>query len=297
MKNKGGMDSLGNRMKSYEISYSRKLVNRMFTIIRMDGAAFHTYCKGLIKPFDKGLVDDMISTTKFLCENVQGCKLGYVQSDEISLILTDFDNITTQPWFGNELQKMCSTSASLVTSKFNQLRLKRHLENNLIEVSNYLKWRSQDAIRNSISACAQSLYSHKELHLKGGEAKQELIFQKGGKLINNLVNCGYIPVVNILNPFAEFKKKDNFNWNDVPPHLKRGTTISKQLIKKYYSNEVYEKDKRPENIKLNDGWNVEMPTPGEFDYFKMVDEWTAYPADYSSAFELLIPILKPNLVG
>ena len=234
-------DSLGDRMKSfYEDRFRIKLPRRTYTLIRIDGKAFHTYTKGLERPFDKGLMDDMDETTAFLCKNIQGAKFGYVQSDEISILLTDFDEQTTDMWFDGNLQKMASIAASMATAKFNQLRMIRFAKNNLdpntsiasllidqtmnlseiqefklamfdarvfqitsaIEVENYFIWRQQDATRNSISSVAQSMYSPSELHKKNTDAMQELIFQKG------------------------------INWNDYSPREKRGSVIRKVQVEK-----------------------------------------------------------------
>lgn len=226
------VDSLGDRMKNfYEDSYRYYLPRKTYTIIKCDGKAFHTYTKGLVKPFDQGLIEDMDATAIYLCQEIMGAKLAYVQSDEISIIITDFDDIGTQAWFGNNLQKMVSVAASMATSKFNELRLLRKCSTHLIdengesykslgqseilkmkfaefdarvfqipqkvEVENYLIWRQQDATRNSISSVAQSLYSHKELSKKSSDEQQELIFQKGQ------------------------------NWNDYPVGQKRGRIIEK----------------------------------------------------------------------
>lgn len=121
-------DELGDRMKSfYEDRTRTKLPRRTYTVIRIDGKAFHTYTAGLKRPFDEELISDMNETTKYLCENIQGVKMGYVQSDEISLILTDFDKLTTSAWFDGNIQKMVSVAASMATSKFNQLRMARIL--------------------------------------------------------------------------------------------------------------------------------------------------------------------------
>lgn len=198
-------DDLSIRMKKYEQSTKYKLTPRSFTIIRIDGKAFHTYCKGLEKPFDEGLIEDMNETTKYLCKNIMGCKLGYTQSDEITLVLTDFDSLSSEPWFDGTVQKIVSVAASYATSKFNQLRTIRMLEKtqaaytsvdriktNILahfdarvfqipfieEVINNLIWRQQDATRNSIQAVAQSLYSHKQLENKNSSELQEMIFQK-----------------------------------------------------------------------------------------------------------------------
>lgn len=215
------------RMKAnYESRSKTFLTRRTPVIIRLDGKAFHTYTKGLNKPFDEGLIADMEATTKYLCENIQGVKLGYCQSDEISLLLTDYDDLQTQAWFDYNVQKMTSISASMATANFNQLRLEREILKytyeqgyesyadslplpNLAffdsrvfnipneEVSNYFLARQKDAVKNSIAMLAQSLYSHKELNQKNQSDMQEMCFQKGQ------------------------------NWNDLDYRKKRGCTIIK----------------------------------------------------------------------
>ena len=216
-------DPLGDRMKDfYEDRTRYKLARRTNTIIRIDGKAFHTYTKGLQRPFDQGLMEDMNKTTEYLCQNIQGAKFGYVQSDEISILITDYDDIDTHAWFDANLQKMASIAASLATAEFNRLRLIRKMNTTVAtagsileqfklahfdarvfqipyqeEVINYFIWRQQDATRNSISSVAQSLYSTKELHGKKTSDMQEMIFQKG------------------------------INWNDYSPREKRGSVIRK----------------------------------------------------------------------
>lgn len=118
-------DSLGDRMKeNYENRAKTYLVRRMPVIIRLDGKAFHTFTKGLKKPYDEIFHNTMNETMKYLCENIQGCKLGYTQSDEITLLLTDYDTLTTDAWFDNNVQKICSVSASMATMVFNKTLLK-----------------------------------------------------------------------------------------------------------------------------------------------------------------------------
>lgn len=114
-------DSLGDRMKNnYENRAKTYLTRRMPVIIRLDGKAFHTFTKGLKKPYDEIFHNTMNATTKYLCENIQGCKLGYTQSDEITILLTDYDTIDTDAWFDNNVQKICSVSASMATMAFNK---------------------------------------------------------------------------------------------------------------------------------------------------------------------------------
>lgn len=113
--------TLGDRMKNNYENISRYyLTRRMPVIVRIDGKSFHTFTKGFKKPFDDILVKTMQDTMKYLCENIQGCVLGYTQSDEISLVLVDYAELTTDAWFGNNLQKMCSVSASMATLAFNK---------------------------------------------------------------------------------------------------------------------------------------------------------------------------------
>lgn len=220
--------ALAKRMKeNYEQRTKYKMTRRLPTIIRLDGKAFHTYTKGLDKPFDEGLIEDMMETTRFLCQEIQGVKCGYTQSDEISLLLTDFDKLETDAWFDYNIQKMTSIAASIATAKFNQLRYNRALKvsqntEGFIawkqisiqtmaffdarvfqipekeEVVNYFLWRQRDAEKNSVAMLAQSLYSHQELHKKNGSDMQEMSFQKG------------------------------HNWNDLHFSKKRGSFIVKQ---------------------------------------------------------------------
>lgn len=227
-------DELGDRMKEYYENRTRiMLPRRTYTIIRIDGKAFHTYTKGMNKPFDDGLMQDMDETAIYLCKKIQGAKLGFVQSDEISILMTDFDKLTTDAWFDGNIQKIVSVAASMATAKFNQLRWIRFVTekyNNTTEkvewlwfmqaaglklaefdartftipskteVANMMVWRQQDTVRNSISSVAQSLYGNKELENKNMSVQQEMIFQKG------------------------------INWNDYAPKYKRGRVIVKETF-------------------------------------------------------------------
>lgn len=126
-------DDLGDRMKRYEDTNRFILPRRTYTIIRIDGKAFHTYTRGCDKPFDTGLIEDMQQTTLALCKQIQGCKFGYTQSDEISLVLTDFDDLNTTAWFDGNIQKITSVAASIATAEFNKLRLLRKIKDYTID--------------------------------------------------------------------------------------------------------------------------------------------------------------------
>lgn len=229
--------SLGDRMKNNYENISRYyLTRRMPVIIRVDMKAGHTFTKGLKKPFDDVFVKSMQDTMRYLCKNIQGCVLGYTQSDEISLALTDYAELTTDAWFGNNLQKMCSVSASMATLAFNQAfnrnylsRLARKIDTldttkdtteyikvlekvkdkgamfdsrvftiPKEEVCNYFIWRQQDAIRNSIQSVGQANFSSKELHRKSCKDIQDMLMTKKG-----------------------------INWDDFATTLKRGSCCIK----------------------------------------------------------------------
>lgn len=114
-------DELGTRMKEfYESVPKTKLMRRTPVAIRIDGKAFHTFTRGFNKPFDDVLINTMQDTMKYLCENIQGCVLGYIQSDEITLILVDYKRLNSSAWFDYEVQKMCSIAASMTTMAFNK---------------------------------------------------------------------------------------------------------------------------------------------------------------------------------
>ena len=114
-------DELGMRMKAYYEEIPKvKLMRRTPVMIRIDGKAFHSFTRGFKKPFDSVLTKTMQETTKYLCENIQGCVFGYTQSDEISLVLVDYKKLNSSAWFDYELQKMCSIAASMATMAFNK---------------------------------------------------------------------------------------------------------------------------------------------------------------------------------
>lgn len=118
---------IGNRMKAYEKVSKSVLMKRTPVVIRLDGCHFHTFMRGWIKPFDPFMQKAMEYTTLELCNRIQGCVFGYTQSDEITLILCDYQTLETDAWFDNEVQKICSVSASMASLYFNQF-----LANNFI---------------------------------------------------------------------------------------------------------------------------------------------------------------------
>lgn len=114
-------DQLGQRMKTfYEQVPKYKLYRRTPVAIRIDGKAFHTFTRGFAKPFDEVLGNAMVRTMEYLAKNIQGCVFAYQQSDEITLLLIDYQTFETDAWFDYEVQKICSIAASMATMAFNK---------------------------------------------------------------------------------------------------------------------------------------------------------------------------------
>ncbi len=226
-------DALGDRMKgNYENRSKTYLTRRTPCIIRLDGKAFHSFTRGFQKPYDEIFHKAMNSTLQYLCKNIQGCKFGYTQSDEISLLLTDYDTLTTDAWFDYNVQKMCSVAASMATLAFNKAfaeevkaRAGLDLYDKLLdtycraidkgamfdarcfnipasEVVNCFVWRQEDATRNAIQMLGQTYFSHGELHKKNTDMIQEMLWQKG------------------------------INFNDMPIEFKRGVCCYKISIER-----------------------------------------------------------------
>jgi tRNA(His) guanylyltransferase len=206
-------DNLGDRMKQYEAVSKTKLMCRTPVIIRLDGKAFHSYTKRFTKqidpslnesPFSCKLHDVMMAVSVGLCQEIQNAKVVYTQSDEISILLTDWKKLNTDQWFDAQVQKMVSVSASITTAYFNweisrqipeltptglgQLALFDSRVYNIPkeEVNNYFIWRQQDASRNSVQMLGQYFFSHKQMHGLSNTEVQELLFQKHGVNWNNI---------------------------------------------------------------------------------------------------------------
>lgn len=261
-------DDLGVRMKTfYEQIPKTKLMRRCPVALRIDGKAFHTFTRGFQKPFDEVLIKLMQETMKYLCENIQGCVLGYTQSDEITLILVDYKKLTSSAWFDYEVQKICSIAASMATMAFNKFFANNvgdyctytyerednsHEEYEHIlslaidkgamfdcrcfnipkeEVTNLIYWRQLDASRNSIQMVGQANFSHKELQNKScNEIQDMLMTQKG------------------------------INWNDLPIYQKRGSCCVRNKII-LFRGSIMETAQLRDTSKSENEWIIDTEIP------------------------------------
>lgn len=199
-------DPLGDRIKNnYENTYRLTLPKKIPLITRLDGKAFHALLKEEVKPFGITVMDAMITGAKAVMKEIGGsARFAYIQSDECTIAINNYLSLESETWFNNNLQKICSVSASLMTAGFSAC----YPETGVFdcrafivpeaELNNTILWRQFDASKNSISMYAKSMFSHKELQGKNSNEMQEMMFQKYG-----------------------------FNWNNAPTWTKRGLIIKR----------------------------------------------------------------------
>lgn len=236
---------LAKRMKGYEQRNRYYLRRRTPVILRLDMRSGHSFTKGFERPFDEVFIRSMQETAKYLCENIQGCKLSYQQSDEITLLLVDYDKLDTSCFFDYRVDKLCSIAASMATMIFNKRFLSNYVDcalnlcsnnnfhNGIMsaygkaaergamfdcrcfnlpkeEVTNCFYWRQLDSIRNSIQMIGQANFSHKELqHKSCSDIKEMLMVLEG------------------------------INWDDLPTYQKRGSCcVRNHMVSKPYGNRM-----------------------------------------------------------
>jgi tRNA(His) 5'-end guanylyltransferase len=223
---------LAKRMKNYESVPKTRLMKRCPVAVRIDGRSHHSFCRGFKRPFDEVYIKSMQETAKYLCENIQGAVLSYQQSGEITLVLVDYKELNTSPFFDYEVQKLCSIIASMTTMSFNKNfeknffdylgtyeytienasyvdSLHKALKSGAMfdtrvfnlpkeEVTNMVYWRQLDAMRNSVQMVGQANFSHRELQNKSCNDIKEMLLEK------------------------------DIDWNKLPIYQQRGSCCTKE---------------------------------------------------------------------
>lgn len=234
--------SLFDRQREYyENATRRYLPRRTHVVIRADGVSFSKFTRQFEKPYDLEFIRCMDAAAIALCKKAQNVKFGFVQSDEISIVMGDYATLNTSAWFANEERKLNSCSAGIVTAGFAEALLEHegcyNLDNGLPyfdarawiipeleEVINYFLSRQSDCTRNSLSSVAQVLYSAKELHQKGFKELNQMVYEKRNELREILLQTGVIR----YNTNYELYEKEDLNWDDIPVGMKRGRIIIKE---------------------------------------------------------------------
>jgi tRNA(His) guanylyltransferase len=212
-------NSLGARIKRYEAAYDHRFTPRSCLFVRVDGKAFHTFTRHCARPFDQNIVNAMEYAMYRTSREMQGFKLAYAQSDECTFVLTDFDTHQTQGWFGYELNKVVSLTASMFTAYFNDgygtvekdpaldyaLFDARAFIVPIDDAPNVFIWRQQDWERNSVQMLTRAHFSHKQCERKRIPDMHEMLHGVG------------------------------VNWAHLDPQLKNGTYLTRD------GKRVYEK--------------------------------------------------------
>lgn len=264
-------DALGTRMKTfYEQVPKTRLMRRMPVVIRIDGKAFHTFTRGFKKPFDEILIKSMQRTMLYLCKNIQGCVFGYAQSDEITLILIDYQKLESCAWFDYEVQKMCSISASMATMAFNKYFAQEVDKwgaetfgyewyeggTNDPEVINTPEWKLAGtyfkAIDNGAMFDARAFNIPKEevcnlIYWRQLDATRNSIQMVGQSNFSHKELHG--KSCNMIQDMLHEKK--GINWNDFPTHQKRGSACKK----------VEQKVNTAGTIETISTWEVDLEMP------------------------------------
>lgn len=218
--------NLGERQKLYESVTDRILIPNLPVILRLDGRAFHSWCRRAVRPYDERVQRLFDETTKHLVEETNAV-VGYTQSDEITLVLYNYAIPDSQIMFNGREAKLLTVVTSIATEKFNSLveevwperkgdaaRFDARVFNvpTIEEAANNLLWRELDASRNSVSMAAQSMFSHNELQKKNNSEMQEMMWSQRG-----------------------------VNWNDYPSRFKRGAYFKRVLVERKFTTEELEK--------------------------------------------------------
>lgn len=175
---------LDTRMKWYEHTYRDRVPARMPVVIRLDGKCFHSLTRKCVRPFDEKLWEAMTDAVLVLMNEVPA-RLAYQQSDEVSLLLVDYNRFDTEQWFRGVIQKMASVSASIMGVHFSlNWGLPGYFDSRVMaiperDIENYFVWRQRDCMRNAASMAAQDKFSTKELHGKNGDEMKMMLENAG----------------------------------------------------------------------------------------------------------------------
>lgn len=268
-------DDLGTRMKDfYEHIPQTKLMRRTPVMIRIDGKAFHTFTRGFAKPFDDVLIESMQRTMKYLCENIQGCVLGYTQSDEITLVLVDYKRFESSAWFDYEVMKMCSIAASMATMAFNNIfreevdKLIFEYNHSLVPQCVELQQKAAEYHNTLLNAVHKgAMFDARVFNIPKEEVTNCVYWRQLDAARNSIQMMGqayfshnelqHKTCSNIQDMLMEHH---SINWNDLPAYKKRGSCAVRNKI-------VVESDGITEAIRLRDAskseneWIIDRDIP------------------------------------
>lgn len=244
--------TLGERMKEYEMQSRTRLLRRTPVIIRLDGCHFHTWTRGLDRPYDEELMEIMQKTMLSLCKQIQGCVLGYTQSDEITLVLVDYQRIESMAWFDNQVQKICSVASSIATSAFEE-----HLEDQITALRVFAQWFDENNMDKDEKECLdkadllekkrfQANFDARAFNLPIHEVVNNLIWRQQDATRNSILSLAQSLYAHKELQGVGTKELQNkmftekgINWNEYRTDFKRGACAIKNANGRWFiDNEI-----------------------------------------------------------
>lgn len=270
-------DDLGTRMKEYEKRNQYYLQKRTPVAIRVDGRSFHTFTKGFKRPFDDILMKSMQETAKYMCENMGNAKFAYVQSDEITIILVDYDTLETDCWFNYRTDKLCSISASMATMAFNRVFVKNVDEWGRLTFPNW----DEGGTNEEVDVDLLKLNDVYQRAIGKGAMFDARCFNIPKEEVTNLIywrqldaTRNSIQMVGQANfSHKELQNKScndiqdmlheqkGINWNDYPTVCKRGTACIKNRKIIEYLDEFKVTAKLIDSTKTENSWIIDTEMP------------------------------------
>ena len=211
------------RMKKYEYVTRTYLTTRTPAILRVDGRAFHTLTRGFKRPFDEILAGAMQDTMKYLCENIQGCVLGYTQSDEITLVLVDYKTLETSAWFDYNIQKCVSVSASMATMAFNRFFVENIEKFGRENIENWDDGGTNEELSDKERAVCKLVETYYKAYTKGAMFDSRVFNIPKEEVCNNILwrQQDAIRIKEML------LSEKGIDWNDLPTKFQRGSCCIK----------------------------------------------------------------------
>lgn len=181
--------SLHDHMKSLETPTKMTLDSDYF-MLRVDGRAFHTWCKGFAKPYDETFMAGMDAVALALTKEISGAVAAFAQSDEVSVLIKNTPvgrKDVRSPWFGGDVVKMTTIAASLSSVTLTRLFPEkkpalfdaRVMEIPVEDISRYFFWRQRDTIKNSVTMCAEFALGKKTVLRKNTDERRQMLMDAG----------------------------------------------------------------------------------------------------------------------
>lgn len=244
---------LAKRMKDYEKRNRYYLQRRTPVVCRLDMRSGHSFTKGFRRPFDEVFIKTMQETAKYLCENIQGCKLSYQQSDEITLLLVDYDKIDTDCFFDYRTDKLCSVIASMGTMMFNKRFTLNYLDYIATLEPDFSNEKEANEYKNILGVYLNAndkgaMFDCRCFNIPKEEVTNNFYWRQLDASRNSIQMVGQ---ANFSHKELQHKTcnqiqdmlmtQRGINWNDLPTYQKRGSCcIRNYMISDSYGNRMYD---------------------------------------------------------